>query len=314
MRMHPGKLSGSILGVASIALVLAAWHGSAADEPAGNVVRERVRERLFGAQPDARKATPDAESTTIAGLKVHIWRPPQAKGKLPLVIFSHGFHGMAVQSAFLTGALAREGYLVVAPNHQDAVGGNWNGRWGPEVSFTKPEQWTDKTYEQRGDDIRRLVEALHREKPWCDEIDWSRFALAGHSLGGYTVMGVAGAWPRWKLPEVKAVLAVSPYCSPYLRHKDLTTLGVPIMYQGGTHDVAITPAVRRSGGAYELTSSPAYYVEFDQAGHFAWTDLVADHQDNIVHYSVAFFNKHVQGDKTADPTAKRPGISDLRSK
>ena len=32
--------------------------------------------------------------------------------------------------------------------------------------------------------------------------------LAGHSLGGYTVLALAGAWPSWKLANVRAVLAL----------------------------------------------------------------------------------------------------------
>ena len=55
-------------------------------------------------------------------------------------------------------------------------------------------------------------------------------------------------------------------------------------------------------------------MDFEKAGHFAWTDLVADHQDNIKYYSLAFLNKYLKGDATADPTRKQPGVADLRSK
>jgi predicted dienelactone hydrolase len=297
---------------------------AAAQDGLRDLLRERIRQRLRGDQSsgDASKDSArtglkddkNVERLDIAGLKVSAWRPTEAGSRLPLVIFSHGFHGLSTQSTFLTAALAKNGYLVLAPNHKDAVGHGGGGDWRPEVGFMHPDQWNDKTYADRADDIRRLIQALHNEKPWSDIIDWSRFALAGHSLGGYTVLGLAGAWPSWKLPQVKAVLALSPYSNPFLPQHSLATLGVPVMYQGGTRDIGITPFIKRHGGAYDLTASPAYFVEFEKAGHFAWTDLVADHQANIEYYSLAFLNKYLKGDATADPTHKRPGVADLRSK
>jgi predicted dienelactone hydrolase len=64
-----------------------------------------------------------------------------------------------------------------------------------------------------------LIDALRNDARWKDRIEWSRVALAGHSLGGYTVLGLAGGWASWKLPSIKAVLAMSPYCDPFLQKK-----------------------------------------------------------------------------------------------
>jgi len=316
--LRPGRwllllLLGALAGVAT------------AQEGPRGVLREKIRQRLTeeqgsGAQPEAlRPAAKEdlrrkTETATLGGVPVSIWRPVAAAGRVPLVIFSHGFHGMSTQSTFLTTALAEHGYLVVAPDHQDAMSHGLGIKWQPEVSFAQPSQWSDATYRDRGDDIRNVLKALHAEKPWAEMIDWSRVGLAGHSLGGYTALGLAGGWPSWKLPEVKAVLAVSPYCTPYLEQKSLATLGVPVMYQGGTRDFGITPAVKRSGGAYEVTHAPAYFVEFEAAGHFAWTDLITQHQANINHYALAFFDKHLKQTSGADLNEKRPGVADLRAK
>jgi hypothetical protein len=59
--------------------------------------------------------------------------------------------------------------------------------------------------------------------------------------------------------------------------------------------------VRRFIGAYDLSSSPKYYVEFDGAGHFAWTLLNKTYQDVIDTYSVAFLDRYVKGQKEPDP-------------
>ena len=84
---------------------------------------------------------------------------------------------------------------------------------------------------------------------------------------------MAGAWPSWKDGRVKAVLALSPYCAPFITKGDLGHRDVPVMYQGGTLDLGITPDVRRAGGAYEQTSTPKYFVELRGAGDFAWTEI-----------------------------------------
>jgi hypothetical protein len=79
-------------------------------------------------------------------------------------------------------------------------------------------------------------------------------------------------------------------------HHTLQGLSLPVMYQGGTRDFGVTPAVRKSTGSYDLSSEPKYYVEFDRAGHFAWTNLSTVAHSSIVAYSLAFLNHYVKGD------------------
>ena len=224
----------------------------------------------------------------LAGLQVAIWQPAN-RAKAPLVVFSHGFHGTNTQSIFLMNALAQAGYVVVAPNHKDA-GYLKSGFRRIQMNINKPDQWSDKIYSDRTDDIVKLLDALGKDDRWKDKIDWSRVALCGHSLGGYTVLGMGGAWPSWKLPAAKAVLALSPYCTPFITHNTLGGMGVPVMYQGGTRDRPLTPKIMGPHGAFSQTSSPAYFVEFDRAGHLAWTNR--NHhkaqKDLISSYCVAF--------------------------
>jgi len=264
-----------------------------------------------------RRGVPNAqnvEKQRIAGLDVAVWKPV-GSAPAPLVVFSHGFRGCNTQTVFLMDALADAGYLVVAPNHKDASCGGRGGLSRAEEPFRDPLSWTDKTYKDRATDVSRLLDGLRADKQGNNRIDWARVGLAGHSLGGYTVRGSAGAWPAWKLSGVRAVLALSPYCDPFVQHGNLETISVPVMYQGGTRDVGITPTVKRLGeGCYAKTSAPAYFVEFDKAGHFAWTNLVADYQQPIVHYSVAFFDRFLRGDSKVDLTQRLSAVSDLRSK
>jgi len=282
---------------------------------AGFVARRRAarieaRQAQFNRQPDA-----SGIDLQIGGLDVSVWKPA-VTGPAPLVIFSHGFHGSSRQSVFLMKALAAHGYFVIAPNHKDSIrpGAGLTGSLKPEQSFGDVAAWSDATFRDRADDIRSLIMSLKADPAWSKQIDWNEVALAGHSLGGYTVLGLAGAWPSWKLPGIKAVVALSPYTNPYIERKTLNGIFVPVMYQGGTFDFGISPFVKKNSGAYDQTPSPAYYVEFRGAGHLAWTDLNPSFQGSIVYYTEAFLDKYVKGDRSADPARKLGDVCQLRSK
>ncbi len=299
--------------------------------------RERLRQRMQSRQNESQTAlssgphptaqadsvvSPSQASTAkIAGLDVAVWQP-KGNGPFPLVIFSHGFHGRNTQSDFLMRAIAQAGYLVIAPNHKDAArtgsqaGAHASSHASSQESFRQPENWSDATYIDRRDDIVKLVSALHSDASFESLIDWKRIALAGHSLGGYTVLGLAGAWPSWKLPGVKAVIAMSPYCQPYLASGNLASLDLPVMYQGGTRDFGITPSVKKPAGAFAKTGAPAYFVEFDKMGHLGWTSFNHDKvkEDLIAQYCLAFLDKYLKDQDNSVLKTKLTGVSDLRSK
>lgn len=239
--------------------------------------------------------------------RVEIWLPPEFQSterKWPLIVFSHGFGGCSKQSEFLTSYLADNGYIVIAPDHNDAnCRGRQDGRlssfrspeksW-PEKSFRRPETWDDKTEADRRDDMLFAVSSMLDDRQYKNYIDTDHMGLIGHSLGGYTVLGMAGAWPSWKDKRFKAVLALSPYMPPYLINGRLKGVNVPVMYQGGTKDTDITPLIARHGGAYDQTAKPKYFLEFEGANHFAWTELDRGYQDLIRQSSLAFFDKYLK--------------------
>ena len=129
------------------------------------------------------------------------------------------------------------------------------------------------------------------------------------------MLGVGGAWAHWKDPRVKAVLALSPYTNPFILQQTLGGLDAPVMYQGGTRDFGITPFLNRGDGAYEQTPAPKYFVEFDGAGHFAWTDLRATYHAEIVVYSRAFLDRYLKGKQFPQALAEpHQGIAVIKIK
>lgn len=254
------------------------------------------------------------QQITLGGMSVTVWWSPQASSeRQPVLLFSHGYRGCATQSRFLMEAFANAGYLVFAPNHRDASCGRMNVLDKPPVSFRAPEAWNDQAFRDRAADLRRLRDAIGSDERFRARADLFRVGLVGHSLGGYTVLGMAGAWPAWKLEGVRAVLALSPYSQPFIVHHTLEGLAVPVMYQGGTRDFGTTPAIRKVSGAYDQSPAPKYLVEFDGAGHFAWTNAGVAKRSSIVGYSVAFLDRYVKGvSASAFLTRKNDDVSVLR--
>ncbi len=255
------------------------------------------------------------QETVIAGRRVVYWPPEQTSiTKAPIIIFSHGFTGCAEQSTFLTSALAAHGYWVFAPDHKDASCRLLDiGRSKAMVDFNTPEAWQASTYVDRRNDIRAILAAIKKDPRFKDKIDFTQLGLAGHSLGGYTVLGLAGGWPEWQMPGIKAVLALSPYATPYWKRGNLKRLTAPVMYQGGTRDSDLTPYLMRKDGVYDQSPTPKYLVNFEGAGHFGWTDINGAQHDLMNQYALAFFDRYVRGmPDDAILTTPVKGISALR--
>jgi predicted dienelactone hydrolase len=252
------------------------------------------------------------EATRIGGIDVVVWTPSTGEQlNLPVLVFSHALYLCPTQSRYLTRALADAGYLVIAPRHGDSscTYSIWPSlsRWSAKPSL----MWTEDDYRDRADDIRKVVDALARDARYRDAADLGRLALAGHSLGGYTVLGLGGAWPSWRLPGVRAIMALTPYSLPFQHSDGLSRLSVPTMYQVGTLDPVFTLPIEQFG--YARTPSPKYLVEISWANHLAWTDLGMSGRDAIVDYAIAFLDHYVKdAPEAAALKVALPGVSGYR--
>jgi len=254
--------------------------------------------------------------TTDSGLTYSAWLPKdfaRHHHDVPLILFSHGFGGCAQQSRTLTQALADAGYAVLAPNHKDKgckryttglAAGLWKmmtGR-GPDKSFGNDAAWNTGTEVSRHDDVEALLDFALSHAPYDSAIDPSRIGLMGHSLGGYTVLGLAGGWPGWRDPRFKAVLALAPFSTPFVDKDTLGKITIPVMYMVGTRDRLIEPALVSQ--SFAMTQAPKYLVMLDGAGHFAFTELSRTYQATIAAYAIGFFDKSLRARPA--PLLERP--------
>lgn len=108
----------------------------------------------------------------------------------PLVVLSHGTGGAALQLSWLAEILATNGYLVAAVNH--------HGNTATEDTYL-PQGFM--LWWERARDISVVIDLLLSDSQLGSRIDRSRIGAAGFSLGGYTVLSVAGAQTdlvQWK--------------------------------------------------------------------------------------------------------------------
>jgi predicted dienelactone hydrolase len=231
--------------------------------------------------------------------------------KVPLVVFSHGDLGCGLQSVAITEELARHGYVVAAPDHADASlchtvePERGRHRPAPQTSVFKPDIWDDTTFIDRRNDLEAVIASLLSNHEFQQVIDAQAIGAAGHSLGGYTVVGLAGGWSSWLDPRIRAVVALSPYVMPFQVKKTLGNVHVPLMYQGGTLDLGITPFLEGPNGAFAAANPPVYFAVLPHAAHLAWVNCGDDPStptcltNNInmrlsADYAIAFFNRYLK--------------------
>ena len=100
----------------------------------------------------------------------------------PLVIMSHGTGGAAAQLSWVAEALASRGFIVAAVNH--------HGNTAAEPR-TSPEGFA--LWWERALDVTAALDRLLADRELAPHIDPERIGALGFSLGGYTVLGLAGA-------------------------------------------------------------------------------------------------------------------------
>ncbi len=140
-------------------------------------------------------------------------------GRYPLVLVSHGSGSRADAMGWIAVELAKAGFIVAGPNHPGTTSGD-------STPAATPKIW------ERTQDLSEIITALSADSRLKSSIDTARIGAIGFSLGGSTVMELAGG--RADLDAYKR------YCETEPQMMDCTWFRGGRGFAGG-EEVAVEP-------------------------------------------------------------------------
>ncbi len=186
-------------------------------------------------------------------------RPGEAP--YPVVLFSHGFGGMRVQSMDYASHLASRGYVVVAPDHPGRMLGDvLPCLFSPPLEGCDLSSMTgtDPALEDLGV-ARGWIEDANEEGFFAGALDTERVALSGHSAGASSTATLGDLSESYQ-----ALLMMAGGAA--------VTRDVPVLMMGGACD----PYATAEGMVSAAAEAPdAASVQILGAGHLAFADLCA---------------------------------------
>lgn len=303
-------LGGWLSGCAILALVLAGCAPSMLYRPATGPHPVSVREAQVRDEVQGR----DIQLRIVA---------PQAAGRFPVIVFSHGAFCDPQNYARITDRWAAHGYVVVAPHHLDAPGNRL--RAGPEQA--------GMLLDSRIRDLTAVADGIPSVS---GPADTTRMAIAGHSFGGMLAMIKAGLWLRdtaggapvsYADPRFSATVVMSGV-GPMSQMADNAFAGLtgPLLASGGTRDVGnigtgtIYPWQWRMSPYTLAPPGAKYSLVLEDADHYLGGLICrADRGDEddfqgveiVVAVSLAFFDAYLREDRAARRFLRRADLGVL---
>lgn len=240
-------------------------------------------------------------------------------GSWPIVVFSHGFSGGGVGQTGICEAIAREGYIVAAPDHNDAVlcvrvGGTATGSLADALTYLDSHPFDDGAeYSYRVREIRAVIDVMRVRTDL--NVDPAALILSGHSMGAWTVMSAMtnGVTPSammlFSMGELNWLFAGRRYFNASV----FTAMTFPTIYFYGSKELASAIAYGRTNVyaafCYYYSPSPSYGVEIAGGDHFVYNTVpvagasggTAEQFDQINASARAFLAKHIRASDVTVP-------------
>ena len=184
-----------------------------------------------------------------------------ADGTYPVVLFSHGYSGIRLQSTFLTSHLASWGMIVVSPDH-----------WSRDLYHVLSAPVGD-----RQSSITELLASLDLISAqnttagsiFENHVDDSRVVAVGHSAGGGTVVGAAFDDRVDGYVSLASGVGIS---STNSTTAPLNLPNKPSFFIAGALDGVIS-AQESTKPSYEAVSGPSRLWIIDGVGHNGFDDF-----------------------------------------
>jgi len=155
--------------------------------------------------------------------------------KFPMIVISHGTGGSALTIAWLGTELAAHGYIAVAVNHP--------GNNGTEAYTAQGFS----TWWERARDLSVVIDAMLADSMFGGRIDFKRIGAAGFSLGGYTMIEIAGGITD---PQAFIEFCSSPRADRICKSPPEFPTLLEDFEKLSKNDVEFQAALRHSGDSY----------------------------------------------------------------
>jgi predicted dienelactone hydrolase len=199
---------------------------------------------------------------------------PLAAGRFALVVISHGSGGSPLLYRSLSLLLARSGFIVALPKHPGNSLGDNDLAESPAIFRERPRQ------------LITLLDALMADSTLGGAIASEPLTAIGHSMGGYTVLSVAGGepWSRSRQPipvphdsRIGALVLMAPACGPFLAPHSLAAVTAPVLALTAEHDPLTPDAEVRAALAGVPDPSRVTIRTVPDAGHFSFLSPFPGH-------------------------------------
>ncbi len=306
-RLLPGLLPALLAGLIAVGGCTAPSHEKQSNPPSATTTTTTTGTATATTTPPYTVATrvlslrdPSRPTGATPGrdLPTSLWYPQTGPGPFPVVVFGHGLGFDPRAYGQLLSGWASAGFVVAAPtfpltsrNSPGVVGDLVNQP--ADVSFVLTQVLALNT--AAGDDLRGRIDQRH-------------VAVAGHSLGAMTTVGllVSGSDPR-----ITAAILLSGSSQGFGSH---VTMPVPVLVLHGTADDQIPLSAGQ--GVYAPLTGPKAFVELTGGTHVAPYQTGSDpHLAVVLTVTTDFLRWALDGQATAADAlrtdADRPGVARL---
>ena len=247
---------------------------------------------------------------------VRMYQPIDAKGLLPVLLFSHGLGGSRAGGEQWARLWAANGYLCVHMQHHGSDEALWKDK-NPLAGFAALRRaMTLENGVLRAGDVGFVLDEIARRKAAgtapLAQADLARIGLSGHSFGARTtVTTVSSVGDK----RIRAAIAFSPApeANEALNRLRFGKISIPFMNLTGTADhlplVDDFPAEARRLPYQFMPGPHQYLLVLAGADHFVFNGQPAERKWNdqnrnvhaplIERATLAFWNAHLKGDATA---------------
>ena len=198
--------------------------------------------------------------------------PVSARAAQTLLVFSHGYQSIHIQSFGLMEALASHGFIVISPEHTG------NAQASPTDTF-------DDAAANRVPDVSYLIDMMLARNadpndPFYGRIDEQSVGVVGHSFGAMTAIGMASGWAGAEPdPRATAIAPISAVIDGEMQsdertgpnagftEEQLSSITIPVMLIGGTDDINVPIGNNELAFAQMINAPHVYKVDVIGATH-----------------------------------------------